>query len=149
MWPCLRGASAAGPHLLIPEVLRTEHRITRANPRTRSAERTLKRQGVQSIVIGPGLGTHQETLEAVHSILDLAKGKDIPWWWMLIYLYAPRGVWPSGLRGVATPHLRERQRRIEDVDPSVILDAAARTAEWHMHRPEVEDAVVVTPWVCG
>ena len=30
------------------------------------------------------------------------------------------------------------------MDPSVILDAAARTAEWRMHRPEVEDAVVVT-----
>lgn len=141
-----RGASsrAAWPTSLIPEVLPDEDHLTSASLDPIS-ERISSGRGVQSIVIGPGLGTHQETLEAVHSILDLAKGKDIP---VVVDADAiaalPRGVWPSGLRGVATPHLRERQRWIEDVDPSVILDAAARTAEWRMHRPEVEDAVVVT-----
>ena len=108
-------------------------------------ERCTTGRGVQSVVIGPGLGDSEETLDAVRTVIQLCIDYAIP-----IVIDAdgikalPEGIWPAGLIGVATPHSAEREQWLSNVSPGGILDTAAKLSAWLQTDEAAENAVVVT-----
>jgi NAD(P)H-hydrate epimerase len=70
------------------------------------------------MVVGPGIGREEGSMEAVRSIISLSVRKSIP---LVIDADAisalPVGKWPDGLIGVATPHSGEAERWLSGVAP--------------------------------
>ncbi|MEE2650668.1 MAG: NAD(P)H-hydrate dehydratase [Candidatus Thermoplasmatota archaeon] len=123
---------AEWPATLIPEALPDREMLTVASIGTIShALESLK--APQAVVIGPGLGRHESTLEAVTSLLGKAAANGIPVVIDADGLAAlPEGFWPVGLHGVATPHASEAKRWLGDESPESALSGASG-----------EDAVIV------
>ena len=73
-------------------------------------------------MIGPGLGREERTIEAVQAILEMATERGIP---IVVDADAigalPRGKWPRGMTGVATPHEAEASRWLGDAEPHEAL----------------------------
>ena len=88
-----------------------------------------------AMVIGPGIGREEESMEAVREIISLSVSKSLP---LVVDADAisalPVGKWPDGLIGVATPHPGEAERWLSETSPQQAL--ADCTKE--------ESAIVVT-----
>lgn len=99
------------PHL-IPESIPDEVTLTMSSVE-HLIGRILSGRGVQSIVIGPGLGRGEETIRAVVRLLYIAAEGGIP---VVVDADAiaalPHGSWPEKLRGIVTPHSKEAEEWI-------------------------------------
>ena len=88
-----------------------------------------------AMVVGPGIGREEESIEAVRDIISLSVSKSLP---LVVDADAisalPVGKWPDGLIGVATPHSGEAERWLSETSPQQAL--ANCTKE--------ESAIVVT-----
>ena len=117
--------SAAGrpewPASLIPEKIPEDDHLTMLSVEV-FEEILESARAPDAIVIGPGLGRGDGTMEAVRAILDLASSKAVP---VVVDADAivalPEGKWPEGVQGVATPHQGEADRWLGDVTPSEAL----------------------------
>ncbi len=109
------------PASLIPEKLPGEDHLTMLSV-TFVEEILGSGRAPDAIVIGPGLGREAVTMEAVGAILELASSKPAP---VVVDADAisalPKGTWPEGLEGVATPHQGEADRWLGEVSPSEAL----------------------------
>ena len=117
-------ARAEWPTNLIPEPLLDEEFLSLESLERISEVLTARR--IDAMVIGPGLGTAEETITAVGRIIDLAIERGIPTVVDADGLRAlPTGRWPEGLIGVATPHAGEAKRWLSGVTPADALLAEA------------------------
>ena len=75
-----------------------------------------------TIVIGPGLGRDERTIEAVRAIVEMTTERGIP---LVVDADAmgalPPGGWPGGMAGVATPHESEASRWLGEAEPHEAL----------------------------
>ncbi|RAH05568.1 MAG: hypothetical protein CMA00_004005 [Methanobacteriota archaeon] len=75
-----------------------------------------------AIVIGPGLGREEITIEASTRVISMAKERHIP---VVVDADAisslPQGLWPEGVTGVATPHSIEAERWLSEATPEEAL----------------------------
>jgi NAD(P)H-hydrate epimerase len=80
------------------------------------------RRSPDAMVIGPGIGREEGSMEAVREIISLSISKSVP---LVIDADAisalPVGKWPDGLIGVATPHSREAERWLSGTSPRQAL----------------------------
>ncbi len=108
--PGIASRRSSWPPHLIPESIPDEDHLTMA-----SADLLLTRmssgRGCQSILIGPGLGQHPATIEAVTYLLDKASKLNLP------VVVDADGIaalsyqqWPSSIDGIITPHMNEAKR---------------------------------------
>ncbi len=109
------------PNSIIPEELPDADFLTMSS--TASIEAfTLSGRTPDSIVIGPGLGRDERTIEAVKAILEMTTEQGIP---IVVDADAvgalPRGKWLRGMTGVATPHGAEASRWLEGAEPQEAL----------------------------
>jgi len=76
-----------------------------------------------AIVIGPGIGREENSMEAVRAVISISASKSIP---MVVDADAisalPEGEWPTGLMGVATPHPREAEKWLSGTPPSKAIE---------------------------
>ena len=109
------------PNSIIPEELPDGDLLTMSSTASIGAF-TQSGRRPDSIVIGPGLGRDERTIEAVKAILGMATEQGIP---IVVDADAlgalPRGKWPRGMTGVATPHQVEASRWLGEADPSEAL----------------------------
>ena len=114
--PSAAAARAEWPPTLIPEVLPDEDKLTEAS--LAHVASAFGARGAQALVIGPGLGRDEATMQAVGALLKQASQKGIP---VVVDADAinalPKGAWPVGLQGVATPHPKEAERWLEGASP--------------------------------
>ena len=114
---------AEWPSHLIPERLPDDERLAERSPEFISE--LLESSRIDAVVIGPGLGRHEDTEESVTQILALLTDADIPTVIDADALYSlPPGAWPVGLRGVATPHKQELNIWMWNETPQSALTAA-------------------------
>ena len=109
------------PTSIIPEELPDGDFLTMSS--TASIEAIIQSgRRPDSIVIGPGLGREERTIEAVQAILEMATERGIP---IVVDADAigalPRGKWPRGMTGVATPHEAEASRWLGEAEPHEAL----------------------------
>ena len=109
------------PNSIIPEELPDADFLTMSS--TASIEAFIQSgRRPDSIVIGPGLGREERTIEAVKAILEMATERGIP---IVVDADAigalPRGKWLRGMTGVATPHEAEASRWLEGAEPHEAL----------------------------
>ena len=75
-----------------------------------------------AMVIGPGIGRKEESMEVVREMISLSVSKSLP---LVIDADAisalPDGKWPDGLIGVATPHTGEAERWLSATPPRQAL----------------------------
>ena len=125
--PSAAAARAEWPATLIPEILPDEGMLTDSSL-SRISE-AFGPRGAQALVIGPGLGRDDATIDAVTKILSKASDNDIP---VVIDADAiaalPNGTWPDGLTGVATPHAREAERWLGKTSPADALEGCSGEA---------------------
>ena len=98
------------PSELIPEIIDDEEILI--DP-TSIVKRCMTGRGVQSLVIGPGLGSDPQSLEAVKMIIESTPG--IPKVIDADAIQALDG-WPNHLMGVVTPHQTELENWVGDLD---------------------------------
>ena len=105
------------PPSLIPEVLPDSEFLTPESVRSLSSFIDSGRSP-DAIVIGPGIGREEDSMEAVRKVLSISASKSIP---LVIDADAisalPKGEWPPGLIGVATPHSNEAERWLSGKSP--------------------------------
>ncbi|MBG17121.1 MAG: NAD(P)H-hydrate dehydratase [Euryarchaeota archaeon] len=105
--PIAASRRASWPPHLIAESIPDENHLTIASTEILTA-RLSSGRGCQSLLIGPGLGQHPETLEAVKSLLDAASKLNLP-----VVVDAdgiaalPHQQWPTSIEGIITPHEKE------------------------------------------
>ena len=109
------------PNSIIPEELPDADFLTMSS--TASIEAFIQSgRRPDSIVIGPGLGRDERTIEAVKAILEMTTEQGIP---IVVDADAvgalPRGKWLRGMTGVATPHEAEASRWLEGAEPHEAL----------------------------
>ena len=109
------------PNSIIPEELPDADFLTMSS--TASTEAFIQSgRRPDSIVIGPGLGRDERTIEAVKAILEMTTEQGIP---IVVDADAvgalPRGKWLRGMTGVATPHEAEASRWLEGAEPHEAL----------------------------
>ena len=77
-----------------------------------------------AIVIGPGIGREEDSMEAVRRVISISVSKSIP---LVIDADAisalPEGGWPRGLIGVATPHSKEADIWLCGESPSKAMES--------------------------
>ena len=75
-----------------------------------------------AVVLGPGIGREEESIEAVRDIISISISKSLP---IVIDADAisalPLGKWPEGLVGIVTPHSGEVERWLSGESPAVAL----------------------------
>jgi len=75
-----------------------------------------------AIVLGPGIGREEDSMEAVRKVIAISASKSIP---LVIDADAisalPEGEWPTYLYGVATPHSKEAERWLSGKSPGEAL----------------------------
>ncbi|HJM77099.1 MAG: NAD(P)H-hydrate dehydratase [Candidatus Thalassarchaeaceae archaeon] len=112
---------AEWPLILIPESLPDREMLTTASLEVIS-QALESAKAPQAVVIGPGLGRHEDTMGATASLIGKAAARGIP---MVIDADAisalPEGSWPDGLKGVATPHAGEAKRWLGSKSPERTL----------------------------
>ena len=75
-----------------------------------------------AVLIGPGLGRNQETIDATRELVEKFAELDIPTVIDADAIYAlDEGKWPKNLRGVVTPHARELRMWLWDTKPEDAL----------------------------
>ena len=109
------------PNSIIPEEIPDGDFLTMSS--TASIEAFIQSgRRPDSIVIGPGLGRDERTIEAVKAILETTTEQGIP---IVVDADAvgalPRGKWLRGMTGVATPHEAEASRWLEGAEPHEAL----------------------------
>ena len=123
--PSAASERAEWPATLIPERMSDRDFLTMASVESISQSLDSSKPP-RALVIGPGLGRNEESLVAVSAIMDLAAARRIP---VVIDADAisalPKGAWPPGLIGVATPHSSEAERWLGGVDPSEAISLAS------------------------
>ena len=125
--PSAASRRVSWPPYLIPEPIPDEDHLTVASTDVLLA-RLSSGRGCQAILLGPGLGQHPETLDAVHSILDAASQLNLP-----VVIDAdgiaalPYQQWPPSIEGIITPHEIEALRWLGPSPDAIrpALDAAA------------------------
>jgi len=123
---------AEWPATLIPENLPDREILTMASIE-KISHALESPKAPQAVLIGPGLGRHEDTMEATISLIGEAAAKGIPIVIDADGIYAmPESSWPDGLRGVATPHGGEAKRWLGSEPPERVLSSVTR-----------EDAVIV------
>tara|TARA_B100000767_G_scaffold260739_1_gene271670 strand:- start:833 stop:2260 length:1428 start_codon:yes stop_codon:yes gene_type:complete len=108
--PKAAAARAKWPSELIQEEMDDEEIITNVS---RLVKRCMSGRGVQSMVIGPGMGDDPASLEAVRMLIQSTP--NIPKVIDADAIKALEG-WPESLTGVVTPHQRELENWIGDID---------------------------------
>ena len=115
--PTQASSRSKWPASLIPEELPDREFLTLESIRALS-DFIDSGRAPDAMVVGPGIGREEESMEAVRSIISLSVRKSIP---LVIDADAisalPVGKWPDGLIGVATPHSREAERWLSGVAP--------------------------------
>jgi len=134
--PSAAAARAEWPTTLIPEELPDEDKLTGAS--LEHIAIAFEARPPQALVIGPGLGRDEATMQAVSALLDQASQKDIP---AVIDADAinalPEGAWPTGLQGVATPHAKEAERWLAGASPvEALADCTGESATIVVTGPE-------------
>ena len=118
--PSVAAGRAEWPTTLIPEELPDEDKLTGSS--LEHIAIAFEARPPQALVIGPGLGRDEATMQAVSALLDQASQKGIP---AVIDADAinamPEGAWPTGLQGVATPHAKEAERWLAGASPAEAL----------------------------
>ena len=114
--PSVAAGRAEGPTTLIPEGLPDEDKLTGSS--LEHIAIAFEARPPQALVIGPGLGRDEATMQAVSALFEQASQKGIP---AVIDADAinalPEGAWPTGLQGVATPHAKEAERWLAGASP--------------------------------
>ncbi|MBE45362.1 MAG: hypothetical protein CMB02_01720 [Euryarchaeota archaeon] len=121
-------SSASGrtkwPNSLIPEILTDEDYLTSESTGD-IAEFLDSPRRPQAMLIGPGIGREESTVEIVKDIISMASSKEIP---VVVDADAisslPVGKWPEGLQGVATPHHGEAERWLSGTTPRKALQGS-------------------------
>tara|TARA_B110001452_G_scaffold210123_1_gene180489 strand:+ start:1866 stop:3293 length:1428 start_codon:yes stop_codon:yes gene_type:complete len=108
--PKAAAARAKWPSELIREPMDDEETITNISG---LVKRCMSGRGVQSMVIGPGMGDDPASLEAVRMLIQSTP--NIPKVIDADAIKALNG-WPENLSGVVTPHQRELENWIGDID---------------------------------
>tara|TARA_B110000444_G_scaffold261318_1_gene312595 strand:- start:41238 stop:42665 length:1428 start_codon:yes stop_codon:yes gene_type:complete len=103
-------ARAKWPSELIQEPMTDQEIITEVSG---LVKRCMTGRGVQAMVIGPGMGDDPASLEAVRMLIQATP--NIPKVIDADAIKALEG-WPQSLIGVVTPHQRELENWIEDID---------------------------------
>lgn len=118
-------SSASGrtkwPNSLIPEILPDEDYLTSESVGN-IAEFLDSPRRPQAMLIGPGIGREESTMETVKDIISMASLKKIP---VVVDADAisslPSGKWPERVQGVATPHHGEADRWLSGTTPRKAL----------------------------
>ena len=114
--PSVAAGRAEWPTTLIPEELPDEDKLTGSS--LEHIAIAFEARPPQALVIGPGLGRDEATMQAVSALFEQASQKGIP---AVIDADAinalPEGEWPTGLQGVATPHAKEAERWLAGASP--------------------------------
>ena len=114
--PSVAAGRAEWPTTLIPEELPDEDKLTGSS--LEHIAIAFEARPPQALVIGPGLGRDEATMQAVSALFEQASQKGIP---AVIDADAinalPEGAWPTGLQGVATPHVKEAERWLAGASP--------------------------------
>jgi len=134
--PSVAAGRAEWPTTLIPEELPDEDKLTGSS--LEHIAIAFEARPPQALVIGPGLGRDEATMQAVSALLDQASQKGIP---AVIDADAinamPEGAWPTGLQGVATPHAKEAERWLAGASPAEALaDCTGESATIVVTGPE-------------
>jgi len=134
--PSVAAGRAEWPTTLIPEELPDEDKLTGSS--LEHIAIAFEARPPQAMVIGPGLGRDEATMQAVSALLDQASQKAIP---AVIDADAinamPEGAWPTGLQGVATPHAKEAERWLAGASPAEALaDCTGESATIVVTGPE-------------
>jgi len=134
--PSVAAGRAEWPTTLIPEELPDEDKLTGSS--LEHIAIAFEARPPQALVIGPGLGRDESTMQAVSALLDQASQKGIP---AVIDADAinamPEGAWPTGLQGVATPHAKEAERWLAGASPAEALaDCTGESATIVVTGPE-------------
>ena len=118
--PSVAAGRAEWPTTLIPEELPDEDKLTGSS--LEHIAIAFEARPPQALVIGPGLGRDEATMQAVSALFEQASQKGIP---AVIDADAinalPEGAWPTGLQGVATPHAKEAERWLAGASPAEAL----------------------------
>ena len=119
--PSTASSRADWPASLIPEILPDTEILTEES--LDSIFSAFSQRVADALVIGPGLGRDDATRKTISSILQMAVDSGTP---VVIDADAisalPRGEWPDGLMGVATPHASEAERWLGEVSASQALE---------------------------
>ena len=108
--PKVAATRAKWPNELIQEKMDDEEIITDVS---RIIERCKSGRGVQAMVIGPGMGIDPASLQAVKTLIEATP--EIPKVIDADAINALEG-WPNGLIGVVTPHQKELENWVEDIE---------------------------------
>ena len=123
--PSAAAERAEWPATLIPESLPDREMLTLASIDAIS-HALGSSKAPQAVVIGPGLGRHEDTMEAAASLIGKAAANGTP-----VVIDAdgisalPEGSWPDGLKGVATPHGGEAKRWLGNESPERALSGSS------------------------
>ena len=114
------------PLSLIPEPIGDTSHLTTLSVRA-ILDRVLNGRGCQAVLIGPGLGREDSSIDAVCEIIEKLVEANIP---LIIDADAiralPSHAWPNGMVGVVTPHATEMAHWLGASDPAEILQIRAR-----------------------
>ncbi len=134
--PSVAAGRAEWPTTLIPEELPDEDKLTGSS--LEHIAIAFEARPPQALVIGPGLGRDEATMQAVSALFEQASQKGIP---AVIDADAinalPEGAWPTGLQGVATPHAKEAERWLAGASPvEALADCTGESATIVVTGPE-------------
>jgi len=119
--PSVASNSSKWPTSLIPEILPDPDFLAEESV-SRISDFFDSSRFPDAVVLGPGIGREEESMEAVAKIISLSISQSIP---IVIDADAisalPLGKWPEGLIGVATPHPREAERWLSGTSPELAL----------------------------
>lgn len=133
--PRQAAARAKWPSGLIQEKMTDEEYISDVSA---LVQRCMTGRGVQAMVIGPGMGDNPASIEAVKMLIQATPS--IP---KVIDADAIRALeaWPEGLVGVVTPHQKELENWIGNID--VVPDLIAGSGESRVViRTGAEDIII-------
>lgn len=141
--PSSASARVSWPTELIPEKIVDEEILSLKSVSTLE-QRMRSGRGVQAIVIGPGLGDAEETLDAVRELLVIATVREIP---IVIDADAikalPKKNMLAGLKVVITPHSKELESWLEGIECPEILESVMNESNWRKFTPDEENAVII------
>ena len=117
---------AEWPLSLIPEQIPDTSHLTTLSVGI-ILDRVLNGRGCQAVLIGPGLGREESSINAVCDLIEKLVEANIP---LVIDADAiralPSHAWPMGMVGVVTPHSTEMAHWLGASDPVEILKIRAR-----------------------
>ncbi|RZD50715.1 MAG: hypothetical protein CXT67_09285 [Methanobacteriota archaeon] len=119
---------ATWPDHLISEQILDENIIGERG--TEDLFEILSEKSFDAVLIGPGLGRKQETIDTTRELLEKLAELEIPTVIDADAIYAlDEGTWPKNLFGVATPHARELRMWLWDTKPDDVLSEVGVSGE--------------------